>query len=67
MPGRIQINLISSCFKVPTKLAIGIKATVEKGEEEGKSWTPSFSIIQFHYDCDQMLVMGCLSFVSFVN
>eukprot|EP00438_Fugacium_kawagutii_P009793 Skav218814 [mRNA] locus=scaffold1140:466462:482769:- [translate_table: standard] len=26
---------------VPTKLAIGIKATVEKGEEGGKSWTPS--------------------------
>lgn len=64
MPGRIQFNLPSSCFKVPTKLAIGIKATVEKGEEEGKSWTPRF--IQFHYDCDQMR-MRWLSFVSFVN
>lgn len=64
MPGRIQINLTSSCFKVPTKLAIGIKATVEKGEEEGKSWTPRF--IQFHYDCDQMRTRW-LSFVSFVN
>ena len=31
---------LEECFKVPTKLAIGIKATVEKGEEEGKSWTP---------------------------